>query len=994
VTLKPTVRTGLAAADTFYVGSLVGDTVTTRPFNRPHVDVFDAVATLRNMGPAGIDNPYDVNRDQRVNARDVLTVRSNQGHALAPLPPAATATPQLPALLAESDSGSSSGDRITTLNNSSAARALKFRVDGTVPGATVTLYAGDVAIGSAVASGRSTVVTTNGTTPLLDGVVLFTSRQTLADGTTSPASLPLPVTIDTTAPDAPPRPDLITDTGVSASDGLTNNPTPTLRVQGAPYYRVYLGDVRVSGPFGGPALFDYTGTPLAEGVHAFRASAVDAAGNEGPRGEVLAVTVDLAPPAASTAGLAPDVTAAGGQDYVFGVTYTDAQGVDPASFSDGDVVVTRPDGYSEAATFVSATGTGTGSPRTATYRIPAPGGYWDGADNGTYTISVAPNQVSDAAGNRMGNSAAGTFAVAANNLIAVDLVAAADSGLSDHDDVTNFNNSLAKALSFRVVNTRPGDVVTVFADGTPLGSATATDYVTTVSGAGGRVLPDGPHTITARQHAPGGEDGAATPPISVLVDTVALAPLRPELERDSDTGTPGDGITADTTPTFDTAASEDGLIHLEADGALGAAPPDFAGFPNTAVRFTTESATLLTSSVRRFAIDPPSGAYGLTPADLNGDGNVDFVVRVNGPGGYSVMLGDGRGNFTVRAVPDVPVGDAIADDFNGDGKVDLISWGGFAGVVLHPGNGDGTFQPRTEIRIPGNTIVSGADVGDLNGDGKVDIVVGNGDGIHVLFGRSDGTFADPVTTVAAISGPRDVLVGDFDGDGKLDVADSNYTDLNGFYPGFVQTYFGNGDGTLRAGARTTSGVRSGKDTAAADLTGDGRSDLVRIDNNRDGMLYGIDVLLNDGHGAFAGPTKIDLESEPQGLELADFDRDGDVDVATMETVWLGFPELQETWFVLARNNGDGTFAPAEKILVEGGPYPADMTLADVNNDGRLDFVSAILGGTEHPGGVLVIPGASGNLPPGEHVITAWLEDVAGNRSPDSPATLILIEQPA
>jgi hypothetical protein len=991
VTLKATVRTALAAADSFYVGSLVGETVTTRPFNRPHVDVFDAVATLRNTGPAGIDNPYDVNRDKRVNARDVLAVRANQGRMLVPLPAAVTATPSLPQLLAETDSGQSQSDRVTTFNNGSAARALKFRVDGTVAGATVTLYAGDVVVGSALATDGSTVVATNGTAAFADGAVFFTAKQTLSDGTTTPASLPLTVTIDTAAPGAPPAPDLTpnSDTGASSNDDLTTLRTPTFFVQGAPYFRAYLGDTLSSSAFGGGNSFTYGGTPLAEGVHRFSVAAVDAAGNESARGPATAITVDLSPPAA--AAQAQPVDTAGGADHTFIVTYSDALGVDVGRLDDNDLFVSGPDAMPHDATLVTVVNATNGSPRSAVYRIAAPGGYWDGADNGTYNIFVRPNQVYDVAGNTAGVVAAGTFVVDANNLIAVDLTPAADSGLSDHDDVTNFNNGPGKAPSFQVVNTRPGDVVTVFADGIAIGSAAATDFVTTVTAAPGRVLADGPHTITARQHAPGGADGAATPPISILVDTVALAPGRPELEPDSDTGTPGDGITADTTPTFDITTTEAGLIHLESDGALGAAPPELAGFPNTAVRFTTESAGLLNSALRRFAIDSPSGAYGLTPADLNGDANIDFVVRVNEPGGYSVMLGDGRGDFAVRSVPNVPVGDALAADLNGDGKIDLISWGGFAGIIVHPGNGDGTFRPRTEIRIPGNTIVSGADVGDLNGDTKPDIVVGNGDGIHVLFGRGDGTFADPVTTVAAISGPRDVLVGDFDGDGKLDVADSNYTDLNGFYPGFVRTYFGNGDGTLRAGPRTTDRLRSGKDTVAADFTGDGRPDLVRVDNNRDGFMYGITLLRNNGDGSLAAPVQIDLESEPQGLEVADFDRDGDLDVATMETVWLGFPELQETWFVLARNNGDGTFAAAEKTVVEGGPFPADMTLADVNNDGRLDFVSAVQGGAERPGGVLVIPGASGALPPGPHVITAWLEDVAGNRSPDSEATTILIE---
>src|SRR5204863_138355 len=60
--------------------------------------------------------------------------------------------PQQPALQAGSDTGSSSSDRITRLNNSSPANALSFDVGGTVAGATVSIYSDGTLIGSAAAS--------------------------------------------------------------------------------------------------------------------------------------------------------------------------------------------------------------------------------------------------------------------------------------------------------------------------------------------------------------------------------------------------------------------------------------------------------------------------------------------------------------------------------------------------------------------------------------------------------------------------------------------------------------------------------------------------------------------------------------------------------------------------------------------------------------------------------------------------------------------------
>ena len=57
------------------------------------------------------------------------------------------------------------------------------------------------------------------------------------------------------------------------------------------------------------------------------------------------------------------------------------------------VGLTGPGAFSALATFVSVDVTSDGTPRVATYRIIPPGGSWDGADTGVYTVAVEPNQV-------------------------------------------------------------------------------------------------------------------------------------------------------------------------------------------------------------------------------------------------------------------------------------------------------------------------------------------------------------------------------------------------------------------------------------------------------------------------------------------------------------------------------------------------------------------------------------------------------------------------
>jgi hypothetical protein len=106
------------------------------------------------------------------------------------------------------------------------------------------------------------------------------------------------------------------------------------------------------------------------------------------------------------------VTEPGGTTYEFTVTYADDTAVDVATVGAGDVRVTGPGGYTQVATFVGVTPAGNGTPRTATYRIVPPGGSWDAADFGTYTVSVELGQVFDTAGAAVPTGPIGSFRVA------------------------------------------------------------------------------------------------------------------------------------------------------------------------------------------------------------------------------------------------------------------------------------------------------------------------------------------------------------------------------------------------------------------------------------------------------------------------------------------------------------------------------------------------------------------------------------------------------
>ena len=214
--------------------------------------------------------------------------------------------PPVPDLLAASDTGVSDTDNLTRLDNSSAAKTLQFAVSNTVSGATVTIYADGTAIGSTTATGTTTTVTTDGAHDLADGSHVIIARQTQPGNPDAVSSLPLSVTIDTATPATPAAPDLqaASDTGVSQTDNITADNTPTFDLSGAaPYFRFCRDGIKISGDYESGT--SYTTPVQPDGTYCYQVSAVDAAGNESALSAGLTVTIET-----TYAPAAPDLQAA------------------------------------------------------------------------------------------------------------------------------------------------------------------------------------------------------------------------------------------------------------------------------------------------------------------------------------------------------------------------------------------------------------------------------------------------------------------------------------------------------------------------------------------------------------------------------------------------------------------------------------------------------------------------------------------------------------
>ena len=114
--------------------------------------------------------------------------------------------------------------------------------------------------------------------------------------------------------------------------------------------------------------------------------AKDAAGHvSAVYGSPASATVDSTDPTASIL-VATNITTSGGSTYSFTVSFSDNLAIDVTSLDGSDIRVTGPGGFNQLATLINVTPAGNGTPRTATYQSTAPGGSWDSADSGFYTV--------------------------------------------------------------------------------------------------------------------------------------------------------------------------------------------------------------------------------------------------------------------------------------------------------------------------------------------------------------------------------------------------------------------------------------------------------------------------------------------------------------------------------------------------------------------------------------------------------------------------------
>jgi len=231
-----------------------------------------------------------------------------------------------------------------------------------------------------------------------------------------------------------------------------------------------------------------------------------------------------------------------------------------------------------------------------------------------------------------------------------------------------------------------------------------------------------------------------------------------------------------------------------------------------------------------------------------------------------------------------------------------------ARVAIAPVDRSGAIGAAESIALP--ALPRAARVAALGPAGPAALLVAHDGGLSVIMRGADGWQR---RELAIPPFARDFAVADLDGDGRADLVAVDETTNQ------LVVLHGTGEGNFAAGGRLAT-VRAPQRLVAADVNGDGRPDLLVIGND------GLALHLAQAAGGFGAPQLLQRGDHLADVAAADVNGDGRIDLAVLD-------RSRSTLTFLLGANG-GRFAEGESYLVG---YGAEVALvADLDGDGQVD----------------------------------------------------------
>ncbi len=376
----------------------------------------------------------------------------------------------------------------------------------------------------------------------------------------------------------------------------------------------------------------------------------------------------------------------------------------------------------------------------------------------------------------------------------------------------------------------------------------------------------------------------------------------------------------------------------------GSETPKRTGGGASAMRFTdvtVQAGITYTHTTPDPLLDKPEPAEmigGAVAEDFDGDGWVDLFVLRGGESPSLLYMNQRDGTFAEEAQPrgaDLPTkvgAAAAAADYDNDGDIDIVVAGQTAPHFLLINSGAAQFTVDTTMLTEPETFATSPSWGDVNNDGMLELALGEWSPIRAdayLQTPSDLREYRPQDPPPPIAWQQ----------GEPLIRPTPKTGASGLAPLFMYRNIGKGRLELQEFRIVPDIDLWVFAPRFADFNGDGLADLAVVSDFGNSRLY-----LNAGDGTFgvaAGAEDMLTDENGMGSAIGDYDNDGDLDwfvSSIFDNSGPPNPTHGVTGNRLYRNESGAGFTDVTgEAGVRQGSWGWSASFGDLDNDGDLDL---------------------------------------------------------